>query len=389
VRALFTSLPATGHFNSIMPLALAMRDAGHELAVCCAPQFADRLAAIGIRHFPGGGHSLDEFLPRDLKVFAPERARFMQREVFAAAAPDRLMPDLAQAVEDWRPEVLLRESSEFAACVLAEKLGLPHAAVATGSSASLDAGRRFFAEALTKLRQRHGLSPDPKAGMMHRYLTFSLMPATWDGDAVVPATLHYIRYESPPTAGGELPEWLRSSGERPLVLAALGTLMYREPGLLAAIIEALGQLPVDAVVAIGPDQDPAQFGIVPANVRLEPFIAQIDALVGATVFVTHGGFNSIKEALSQGVPLVVIPIGAEQPYTAGRVEALGLGRAVAVDERTPQVIRDRTAEVLGDPRFRRNAAALAAEIALLPPLGQAVALVERLAEDHQPILRLD
>ncbi len=389
MRVLFTSLPATGHFNSIMPLALAMRDAGHEVAVCCAPHFAERLAAVGLRHFSGGGRSLDEFLPRDLKVFGPERAKFMQRNVFAAAAPDRLMPDLVQAVQDWQPEVLLRESSEFAACVLAERLDLPHAAVATGSSASLDAGRRFFAEALAKLRRRHGLSPDPKACMMHRYLTFSLMPAAWDGEAAVPATLHHIRYENPPTAVGELPEWLRRPGERPMVLAALGTLMYREPGLLAAIIEALGQLPVDAVVAIGPDQDPAQFGTVPANVRLEPFIPQIEALARTTVFVTHGGFNSAKEALSQGVPLVVIPIGAEQPYTAGRVEALALGRAVAVEERTPAVIRDRTAEVLGDPRFRRNAEALAAEIAQLPPLGHAVELVERLAAERQPILRLD
>ena len=389
MRALFTSLPATGHFNSIMPLALAMRDGGHDVAVCCAAEFSDRLGGMGLRHFAGGGRSLDEFLPGDLKVFGPERARFMQREVFAAAAPDRLMPDLARAVADWRPEVLLRESSEFAACVLAEKLDLPHAAVVTGSSASLDAGRRFFAEALAQLRRRHGLSPDPRAGMMHRYLTLSLMPATWDGDAAVPGTLHYIRYESPSTGGGKLPGWLHRSGERPMVLAALGTLMYREPGLLAAIIDALGQLPVDAVVAIGSDQDPAQFGVVPANVRLESFVPQIDVLAQVAVFVTHGGFNSTKEALSQGVPLVVIPIGAEQPYTAGRVEALGLGRAVAVDERTPQVIRDRTAEVLGDPRFRRNAGALAAEIARLPPLAHAVSLVERLAVQRQPIRRPD
>jgi UDP:flavonoid glycosyltransferase YjiC (YdhE family) len=389
VRALFTSLPATGHFNSLMPLALAMRDAGHDIAVCCAAEFSDRLAGRGIRHFAGGGHSLNEFLPRDLEVSGPGRARFMQREVFAAAAPDRLMPDLVRAVEEWRPEVLVRESSEFAACVLAEKLDLPHAAVATGASASLDAGRRFFAEALAKLRRRHGLSPDPKAGMMHRYLTLSLMPATWDGDAAVPATLHYIRYENPSTREGELPEWLQRYGDRPLVLAALGTLMYREPGLLAAIIEALGQLRVEAVVAIGPDQDPAQFGAVPANVRLEPFVPQIDVLAKAALFVTHGGFNSTKEALSQGVPLVVIPIGAEQPYTAERVESLGLGRAVAVDERTPQVIRDRAAEVLGDPRFRRNAGALAAEMARLPSLGHAVSLVERLAMERQPIPRPD
>ena len=387
MKALFTSLPATGHFNSILPLALALRDGGHEVAVCCASDFADRLAAMGLPHFPGGGRSLDEFLPREFKGFDPERARFIQHEVFAGAAPDRLMPDLVGAVERWQPDVLLRESSEFAVCVLAEKLDLPHAAVATGSSASLDAGGGFFAEPLSRLRQRHGLPPDPEAHIIHRYLTFSLMPPRWDGDAAVPPTLHHVRYENPKAPGQERPELLRRPDGRPLVLAALGTLMYGEPGLLAAIIGALGELPVDAIVAIGPGQDPATFGTVPVNVRLEPYVPQIAVLSIAALFVTHGGFNSTKEALSQGVPLVVIPIGAEQPYTAERVEALGLGRSIGVDERTAEIIRDRTRQVLDEPQFRRSAAALADEIARLPPVAHAVGLIEHLVAERQPIRR--
>lgn len=387
MRALFTSLPATGHFNSILPLALAMREGDHDVAFCCASGFSDRLAALGFRHFPGGGDSLDEFLPPGLGPFGPNRARYMQQKVFAGAAPERLMPDLVRAVESWRPDVLLRESSEFAACVLAEKIVVPHAAVVTGSSASRDAGRRFFEKALSALRMRHGLPADPQATMMHRYLTFSLMPPAWDGDATVPSTLHYVRYEPPATQEPELPDWVPRGGERPLVYAALGTLMYGEPGLLEAIIEALGDLPVDAIVAIGPGQDPFRFHSVPPNVRLEPYLPQIAILSRAALFVTHGGFNSTKEALSQGVPLVVIPIGAEQPYTADRVDALELGRSVGVDERTPQIIRERTREVLSQPRFRRNADALAAEIARLPPLADAVALVERLVTEREPVFR--
>lgn len=384
MKVLFTSLPATGHFNSILPVALAVRRAGHEIGVCCAPHFAPRLEELGFRHFPGGASSLEELLPPEGRSRFGSRVRRMQLEVFAGAAPDRLMPALVRAVEDWRPDVLVRESSEFAACILAERLGMPHAAVITGSSASHERGRRFYARALDALRERHGLGPDPGAGMMHRYLTFSLMPPRWDGDEAVPATMHHVRYESPATAA---PDWLQVGGERPLVLAALGTLMYGEPGLLEAIVEAVGQLPVDAIVAIGRDQDPTRFGAAPGNVRLEPWVPQIAILAHAALFVTHGGFNSTKEALSHGVPLVVIPIGAEQPYTAGRVEALGLGRAVAAEERTAPTIRERVEEVLREPRYARNARALAAEIRALPPLSRAVDLLERLVAERQPILR--
>jgi UDP:flavonoid glycosyltransferase YjiC (YdhE family) len=83
----------------------------------------------------------------------------------------------------------------------------------------------------------------------------------------------------------------------------------------------------------------------------------------------------------------VIPIGGDQPYTAERVEALGLGRAVSPDERDPQTIRSRIREVLAEPRFRDNAQAFAAEMQALPPIGHAVELLEQLARDHRPILR--
>ena len=387
MRALFTSVPATGHVNSALPLAAALRAAGHGVAFCCAPQFEERLTGLGFRHFAGGGASLDEFLPAGRRAFERNRARFMRLEVFGRLAPERLMPDLEAAVENWRPDVLLRESSEFAACLLAERLRLPHVAVATGSDSTLEAVRRIYAPALDALRRRHGLAPERDGAMMHRYLTFSFMPPAWDGRGKVPRTLHHLRYEPPPVTVEEVADWLPHGAERPLVLAALGTLMYGEPGLFEAIIEAVGDLPVDAIAAIGRNVDPARFGAVASNVRLAPHVPQPALLAHADVFVTHGGFNSTKEALSQGVPLVVVPIGAEQPHTARRVEALGLGLAVWPEERSPATIRRRVREVLEDGRYRAAAVEFAAEIRRLPPAAHAVTLVQRLVDDPRPMLR--
>jgi len=87
------------------------------------------------------------------------------------------------------------------------------------------------------------------------------------------------------------------------------------------------------------------------------------------------------------VPLVVIPIGGDQPFTAERVEALGLGLAVAPPDRTPEIIRARLREVLENPAYREHAQQFAAEMRSLPPLSDAVELLERLATERQPILR--
>jgi MGT family glycosyltransferase len=162
--------------------------------------------------------------------------------------------------------------------------------------------------------------------------------------------------------------------------------MYREPGLLQAIVDAVADEPIQVVVVIG-DQDPASFGSQPRNVRFAERVPQITVLSECDLFITHGGFNSTKEALSFGLPLVVLPIGGDQPFTARRVAALGLGLAVAPEEREPDIIRARVRRVLQEPEFRASARAFADEMEALPPMSHAVGLLERLVQEKRPILR--
>jgi UDP:flavonoid glycosyltransferase YjiC (YdhE family) len=283
--------------------------------------------------------------------------------------------------------VIVRENTEFAGCLVAEQQGLPHASIGTGSQSSRGERRALFGEALAIHRAAMELPPDPDAEMLFRYLHFAFIPPSWDGDIPHPPTIHFIRYDNPVRPGETRPPWLDLPRDRPLMLASLGTLMNDVPGLFEAIIEAVAGEPIEVVAAIGRDQDPARFGTPPPNVRIERFVPQIQVLAESAMFVAHGGFNGTKEALRLGLPLVVIPIGADQPYTAERVEALGLGRAVGPDERDPATIRSRVREVLGDDRFRSNAQSFAAEMEALPPIEHAVALLERLVAQRRPIPR--
>ena len=387
MRALFTSLPATGHFNSIMPTAIATAAAGHEVGVCTTSGFADQVRRAGLRHFAGGADTIRALAPDAPPMGDPTRPPFIQQQVFGRRAPQRLIPDLSAHIAAWKPDLLVRESSEWAACLLAEKLGLPHASIGTGSWSSRDERRTTFAAGLSARRAEIGLPADPDAEMIYRYLQLAFTPARWDGDVTHPSTVHFIRYDNPERAGEVRPAWLDEPRDRPLVFASLGTEMNDVPGLFEAIVEAVADEPIDVVAAIGRDEDPARFGAVPRNVRIEQFVPQIQVLTECALFVTHGGFNSTKEALRLGIPLVVTPIGGDQHYTAERVEALGLGRAVLSDERDPATIRARVREVLAEPRFRANARAFSEEMQALPPMAHAVSLLEQLARDRQPIVR--
>jgi UDP:flavonoid glycosyltransferase YjiC (YdhE family) len=86
----------------------------------------------------------------------------------------------------------------------------------------------------------------------------------------------------------------------------------------------------------------------------------------------------VAGALQHGVPLVCIPIGADQPLNAARCTALGVGVALDAVALTPDEARAATSEVLTAPRYGAAAERLRAEVASQPPVEHAVALLERL-----------
>jgi UDP:flavonoid glycosyltransferase YjiC (YdhE family) len=387
MRVMLTSLPATGHWHSLLPLAEGLADAGHRVAVCCTPAFAQQVATAGFEHLAGGAETFEELFVDAPPRTDPERWRWAQRVAFATRAAGAMLPDLEEHVDRWHPDVIVRETAEFAGCLVAERRGLPHASVGTGAWSGVHDRRVHVADVLDGWRARLGLAPDPSAEMVFRLLHLAFTPPRWDAGDVHPPTAHFIRYTNPRSREEPRPDWLDAPRTQPLVLASLGTIRHAEAGIFEAIVEAVADEPVELVAAIGRDQDPARFGQLPHNVRIEAYVPQIAVLREAAAFITHGGFNSAKEALSLGIPLVVVPIGADQPYTAERVEALGLGRRVGPHERTPDVIRSRLREVLADPSYRANAEAFAADMANLPGVDHAVDLLERLARHGEPIPR--
>ena len=104
------------------------------------------------------------------------------------------------------------------------------------------------------------------------------------------------------------------------------------------------------------------------------------------LMVSHGGSGSVVGALAHGLPLVLIPMGADQPHNAVRCADLGLARWLDPIATTPEEVRDAVAAVLADPSYRRAAERLRDEIAALPGPEQALALLERLAAERRPIL---
>ena len=122
---------------------------------------------------------------------------------------------------------------------------------------------------------------------------------------------------------------------RPLVYASLGTLQIDRRDLFHAIAEALSTLDVQVVIAHGGSLTPEEERSLPGNPIVQALVPQEESLKRASLCVTHGGLNTVLDAVAAAVPLVVMPIAFEQPATGARVAYREAGIVVRADRALP------------------------------------------------------
>jgi MGT family glycosyltransferase len=166
------------------------------------------------------------------------------------------------------------------------------------------------------------------------------------------------------------------------VYVTLGTVMGNmdeSKSLFTVLLDGVRDLPIRVLLTIGKDLPLSALGDVPPNVRVERFVPQDDVIPHAAAVVCHGGSGTMLGTAAAGVPMVVVPMFADQPQNAERVAAVGAGLALPKGGATPEGIRAALTRVLAEHSFRDVARKLAKEIAALPVTDEVVTELERLA----------
>lgn len=388
MRILFTTHGGSGHWRPLAPLATASVRTQHEIAFATTPAFCSIIEQHGFSSFPVGvddestTHTSPSSKPNDRSA-EPDQALLVWANEFAGSRASRCLPDLLELCRLWQPDLIVREISEFSGCIAAERLSLPHAAIQI--SAFRPALHDVIAEPLARLRAMVGLSPDSTLTMLYRYLFLATAPPSLQPKVQqLPATMRFIRYEPfDRIAGNSSPDWLKHLPPRPLIAVSLGTAYNRVPGVLSAIQSALRDEAVNLIVTTGLDERSDVVRTAP-NQWVVPYLPLSLLLPQCDAIISHGGFNTVMTALGCGLPMVILPIAADQPDNAARCAELGAGIALYGTARTPSAIRAATRAALYEPEYGNRARWLAQEMRALPGPEHAVTLLEQLVHEAHP-----
>ncbi len=389
MRVLITSVSAYGHLQPLIPLAKALVEAHHEVAIATGPDLIPRAEAAGLTAFDAG-MSIGAAFER-LVVLFPDQSynRLAPSEIlgwylphlFGEVLAPAMLGDLEPVVQSWKPDVMVHETWEFAGPIAAASAGIPSICQTLGLRID-DTILDSVAAAVAPLWEQRGLKPDQTAGL-YRSLCLDTTP---------PSLQHYESTQSrdvihamrpiaePPVLGEALPQWIEQRRDVPLVYMTLGTnsSTNSDASMFRSVIDGLEGLDVDVLIAIGFGKDPAMIGPLAGNVYVENYVPQSLLLPYCSAVICHGGPGTILHSLAQGLPLLILPQGSDQYVMGDSVLAAGVGLRLVPADVNPESVRASVLVLLEEASYRAGAHRLKREIEAMPGLEEAVHLIEEI-----------
>ena len=162
---------------------------------------------------------------------------------------------------------------------------------------------------------------------------------------------------------------------KPVIYISIGTILKGGENFFRACLEAFEKEKVTVVLSVG-NFDISRLKHIPENFVIRNRVPQIAVLKQSSLFITHGGMNSVSEALVHGVPMLVIPFVSDQPVNARQVEKLGLGKVLDYMTITANALRDAAFAVMEDRQIRENLQVIQEAIFRAPGNAGAVKIIE-------------
>ncbi|MBB6146342.1 MGT family glycosyltransferase [Silvibacterium bohemicum] len=198
--------------------------------------------------------------------------------------------------------------------------------------------------------------------------------------------LHFIGALLPEGAGALPPQLAEAKkAGRKVVLVSQGTIANGDLGqLVSPTIQALGDRD-DVLILVTTGGKPVENipGPLSKNTVAEPFLNFREILPHVDAVVTFGGYGTVTQSLSFGVPIIAAGLLEDKPENGARIAWTGSGIYLHTDNPTAEEVREAVEKVFAEPSYRSNAKKLAEEFAALDPSRELPRLIEALVSDRQ------
>jgi zeaxanthin glucosyltransferase len=416
----FISLSVPGHFTPMSAVARQLQSRNHDVVVLSLPVMEPFARAANLSFIPFGEK---EFSTEHTSEVVGTLSRLKGEEAlqFTVSAVARVMKvkwrELPKLLSSKGIDALVLDDYDFYSEVVPMYLGMPYAILANAlhfdysgytplcvygwAHENTPEARERNRQGVSKFTQmlirsnaemiaeveRAGIKPnweDPSSLLSDRpWITqcpreFDFENSHW------PEQFHYA---GPFHDGEGRPELsfpsYRLTGE-PIVYASMGTVQNGNADVFRTIAAAVAKhKAAQLVLSIGNVLRPEQIGPVPKNAIIVNHAPQLELLKKASVCITHAGFNTVLEALAQGVPQVAIPVTNDQPGVAARIAAHQTGVVASLETLTLSHLSTLVDEVLNNSMYRDNARKYQQAIAKTNGLSRAASLLEDAFEPDQ------
>ncbi|MGQ0838806.1 activator-dependent family glycosyltransferase [Actinokineospora sp.] len=420
MRVLLVVSPLKSNFQYLVPLAWALRTAGHDVRVAGQPWFADVITQAGLTAVPVGRDSD----PWRITEYRPDKLAAMRFGIMAPydafddpakATWEYLRPGMAEAVRGWhrvgnvpvitglvefarhwRPALVIWDPLSFAGAIAAKACGAAHVRLLDGIDV-FGGVRQLFLR--LKAEQPLARQADPLADWLGGYArkyggeytedmatghaTVDQFPLSLQTEA---PDLDYLRMRYIPYGGSAtVPAWLQKPPTKPRVALTMGlaaTEIYRGYTINTQdILTALADLDIELVATIA-ESEQKKLTHVPNNARIVSYAPWHALAPTCAAVIHHAGAATLATTARHPVPHLALHHHNDQPILGRKLADHGAGLELHTTEATGPLVRESLLRLLTEPLFTQRAADLAAEIHALPTPNQLVPDLEQLAEKH-------
>lgn len=360
MRVLFVTNPGEGQLYPMVPLAWTLHATGNDILVAATEDFLPKITRVGLPAAASGEPvDLMEIMTsasggqlRPTELSWEEQAGTAARG-FAMVA-ERTVDGVSALIQSWRPDIVVAESTNFAAPLAANRNGVPFVEHRPGPA---------LPELMRKLAAEH-LAGDLPGDTL---IIDNCPPSFQQDDVPRGHVTRYVPYNGP----GVMADWMLTGTDRTRVCVTLGTNLPHAPGswsLLELVIAALDELSVEMVLAV-PNPDEVhypQWSGLPESVRAVGRYPLSALVPTCDLVVNHGGAGSTMTTLAAGLPQLCVPHYGDDIRRAARVAERGVGLAVPANEVSPASIGAAVSALLGSAEYGEAAKKIAQENADLP-----------------------